>query len=96
MSTIDKQRIAAVTKLETMGFTFDGNEWQPPQDIQMPNTGPWADADALHAQLVHRADALAGCIEGSLEEAVRLALTEAIDGYESVRWPDGKEPNGKG
>jgi hypothetical protein len=29
----------------------------------------WTQADALHALLVKRADALMGCIEGSEEEA---------------------------
>ena len=82
--------------LEARGYIFDGIDWQPPADFAMSTTGAWAEADALHALLVQRADALGGCIEGSLEEAVRLALTEAIDGYELVRWPDGKVPDGKG
>jgi len=27
MSTIDKQRIAAVSKLEQLGYTFAGDDW---------------------------------------------------------------------
>ena len=29
MSTIDKQRIAAVRKLEQLGYTFAGDDWDP-------------------------------------------------------------------
>jgi hypothetical protein len=53
-------------------------------------------ADALHGALVRRADALAGCTEG-LDEAAELeAIADVLDAYESKRWPDVKEPGGKG
>jgi hypothetical protein len=46
--------------------------------------------------LVRRADDLEGCPENS-EEARELAMiTEALEAYESKRWPDGKVPGGKG
>jgi hypothetical protein len=95
MSMIDKERIAAVRKLQAIGYTFDGADWQPPADPQGPKLVAWAEADALYAQLVQLADTLDGCAEGSLPEAVRYALTEAIDGYQSVRWPQGRVADGK-
>ena len=57
---------------------------------------PAAVTDQMHALLVARADELVGCTEGSPEEAELAALADAIDGYEAVRWPDGKAPGGKG
>jgi hypothetical protein len=57
---------------------------------------PAAVTDQMHALLVARADELMGCTEGSPEEAELAALADAIDGYEAVRWPDGKAPGGKG
>ena len=53
-------------------------------------------ADKMHALLVERADELMGCTEDSPEEAELATLTDAIEAYEAVRWPDGKEPGGKG
>jgi hypothetical protein len=35
-----------------------------------------------------------GCTEGSPEEAELAALADAIYGYESMRWPDGKIEGG--
>jgi hypothetical protein len=56
---------------------------------------PSAVTDQMHALLVARADELMGCTEGSTEEAELAALADAIDGYEAVRWPDGKAAGGK-
>ena len=63
-------------------------------------TPAWAEllqtpADKMHALLVERADALMGCTEGSPEEAELATLTDVIEGYEAVRWPDGKLARGK-
>ena len=54
------------------------------------------EADAMHALLVLRVDALMGCTEGSEEEEELSAITDAIEAYEAKRWPDGKIPGGKG
>jgi len=53
-------------------------------------------ADTMHALLVTRADALMGCTEGSAEEKELARLTDAIEAYETIRWPEGKIPGGKG
>jgi hypothetical protein len=98
ISSIDKQRIAAVAKLKELGYTFslpDG--WTPPASF--PGAGSvltTAESDAMHAVLMRRADALQGCGEGSPEEVELEGIVNAIDAYEARRWPDGKEPGGKG
>jgi hypothetical protein len=46
--------------------------------------------DRMHTLLVARADALLGCCEGSSEETELADLADAIDAYESVRWPNGR------
>ena len=92
MSTIDKQRVAAVRKLEGMGYTFADGDWMHPANDAV---GP-AITDHLHAELVKLADDLAGCTESSAEEGELEAITDAIEAYEAVRWPYGKRDSGKG
>ena len=93
MSNIDRQRVAAVRKLEALGYRYEGDEWVGPS---VTNQSILAEADAILSALVLRADALEGCIEGSEEEAELAIMTDAIAAYEAVRWPTGKEPGGKG
>jgi hypothetical protein len=99
VSNIDKQRVAAVQKLETLGYSYQGGEWVPasaPPAAAGPRSLMTAESDAMHSALVQRADALEGCIEGSEEELELAAITDAIEAYEAVRWPGGKELGGKG
>lgn len=93
MGNIDKQRIEAVRTLERSGYCFDGVEWVAPAgSLKTPPQSTDA-ADAMHALLILRADKLAGCTEGSEEEA---ELAGAVEAYEAVRWPGGKIEGGKG
>ena len=50
----------------------------------------------MHPLLILRADKLAGCSEGSEEEAELEMITNAVEAYEVVRWSDGKVDGGKG
>ena len=61
MSNIDKQRITAVRTLVDMGYVFL-DEWIAPMGQTAPAT---AEADAMHALLVRRADELEYCAENS-------------------------------
>jgi len=90
---IDRQRIAAVRVLETLGYVYKDGEWLPPAVSPLLLT---SEADAMHRALVLRADALAGCIEGSDEESEFKAIFDVIETYEAKRWPAGKIPGGKG
>jgi hypothetical protein len=68
-----------------MGHRFRDDTWLAPD-----STGGSPEADALHALLVHRADQLEGCIEGSAEEHEFSAIVSAIVAYEKKRWPEGR------
>jgi hypothetical protein len=83
MSTIDRQRVAAVRKLEAMGYTFAAGDWmQPANDAVAPVI-----TDALHALLVRRADALVSCTEGSDEEAeLAYKANKASNGNGGLKW----------
>jgi len=94
MSTVDKQRIAAVTKLEQLGYTFAGDDWMHPGN-DAAAIAPTI-TDELHAMLVKRADDLQGCPVGSDKERELAAIERAISAYEAVRWPTGKIAGRKG
>jgi hypothetical protein len=92
---IDRQRIAAVRALETLGYSYRAGGWMAPVGAATP-LSLLAKADAMHGALMRRADALAGCTDGSDEEAEIRATVDAIEAYEIKRWPLGKEPGCKG
>ena len=50
----------------------------------------------MHALLVQRADMLESCLEGSEEERELARITDAIEAYEALRWPEGRVSRGKG
>jgi hypothetical protein len=73
---VDKQRIAAIRKLEQLGYTFAGDDW-----THSANDGAAIAptiTDELHAMLVKRADDLEGCPAGSDEEHELAAIERAI------------------
>src|SRR5437588_9636204 len=77
MSNIDRQRVAAVRKLEAMGYTFAAGDWMQPAND--PAAVVPAITDDLLTTLVKRADELMGCTEGSDEEPQLTAFTDAIE-----------------
>jgi hypothetical protein len=93
MSEIDRRRIAAVSILEALGYAFRADRWHPP--VHAPSAAV-PEADAMHSLLVQRADVLIGCTDGSGDQDELEAIGEAIEAYESARWPDGKVDGGKG
>ena len=93
MSDIDRQRIAGVKMLLGLGFAWHEGRWVKPASLAAALV---PEADALHALLVDRADRLVACTENSEEEDELLTIGEAIEAYELKRWPEGREPGGKG
>jgi hypothetical protein len=93
MSTVDKQRIAAVRELEQLGYPCAAGGWMHLSNGMSPAS---AITDALHALLVKRSDDLEGCTEGSDEEHELAAITDAIEAYQAVRWPLGRTQGGEG
>jgi hypothetical protein len=98
MSEIDRKRIAGVRFLEAAGHLFDGRDWHaPPAPSALPGlVGLMDDADAMHALLVLRADALAGALEGTEACTELERIADTVARYEAKRWPDGKVDGGKG
>ena len=84
--------------LQSLEYSYRNDEWRPPA-AAATHLSSLAQADALHAALMLWADALAGCIERSHEEAEFRVVIDAIEPYEAIRWPLGKDPavpSGKG
>ena len=94
MSEIDRQRIAAVSTLEALGYEFRRGKWNPPLDAA-GGTEAWPEADQLHALLIDRADGLIGCPDGSADQDELVAIGEALEAYEGRRWPQGWTDDGK-
>jgi hypothetical protein len=46
----------------------------------------------MHGALMRRADALAGCSDGSHADAELKAIVDLIEAYEAKRWPLGEDP----
>jgi len=95
MNTIDKQRIAAVVKLEELGYTYSSAHGWAEYGTTTASSGAvlsTEECDAMHAVLMRRADALQGCSGGSPEEVELEMIINAIEAYEAKRWPDGMEP----
>jgi len=57
---------------------------------------PLMEADAMHALLVTRADALMGATDESDGATELQEITDAVKAYEMKRRPRGKVPGGKG
>jgi hypothetical protein len=96
---VDRQRVAAVRTLQALGYLYWDGEWVPPATATTP-LSLLAEADAQHAALMRRADALAGRTEvAPTREGELEAIVDAIEAYEARRWPLGKDPavpHGKG
>jgi hypothetical protein len=91
MNTIDRQIMSAARALE--------DDEAPSRFLAPAATAPGPmlrAADSMLAVLASRADALVGCTEGSPEEEELASITDAIESYQAVRWPEGKIPGGKG
>jgi hypothetical protein len=98
MGTIDKQRIAAVEILASQGYRFENGAWTRTRPV-LPDfdvDGLMADADAMHALLILRADALSGHTENSDEAAELQRVADTLERYEAKRWPSGRADGGKG
>jgi hypothetical protein len=91
MGEIDRQRVSAVKKLQELGMAWYGGAWQEPNYKEF-----LAEADAMHALLVKRADDLEGSADGSPEDAELASIIDVVEAYEAKRWPLGKIPGGKG
>jgi len=85
MGEIDRQGISAVKKLHELGLAWHGGTWRTVGGGDLI-----AEADAMHAMLVRRADDLEGCSNGSPEQAVLASIVYAIEAYEEKTLADGE------
>ena len=98
MNEIDRQRIAAVSTLEALGYEFRSGRWNPPLGPLGAGGGSGSrpEADQLHALLIARADALIGCPDGSADQDELVAIGEALEAYEGRRSPTGRAGGRRG
>ena len=86
MSTIDRQRIAAVATLEALGYVWSDNDWQRPSEAPGLRTPTFlATADAWHDELSGQCEDLAGCRADSPEAAELERITALLQAYETAR-----------
>ena len=83
--TIDRQRIAAVKVLETIGYKWREGSWQAPAGT---TASVMPVADAMYGVIREHVDALAGAPEGSDEELELIRLADLVAAYEAIREPD--------
>ena len=92
MSTIDRQRIAAVKTLEAMGYRFRlTTNGLPPTQL--------ADHRKLTPCMRYSSTAQTGWMvapKARRRSRSYSAIVSAIVAYEQRRWPDGKTAGGKG
>ena len=81
MSNIDRQRVAAVRKLEGMGYTFAAGDWMHPANYAV-------------ARAACAAGRPCRCPDGQACELEDIA--DAVQAYEAMRWPGGRTDGGKG
>ena len=91
--TVDRQRIRAVELLTTLGYIWRGEEWVA--KASDANDRSIVAAESMRVILMDRLEALAGCTEGSDEEAQLVAVCAQLDEYETILWPEGKIIGGK-
>jgi hypothetical protein len=77
--------------VHSLGFSYGNGTWHPPVAGPSQALPLIAEADAMHAALVRRTDALTNCLKGFEEEAELRVIADALQAYEAKRWPRWKE-----
>ena len=92
--SVDRQRIRAVELLAALGYNWRDGKWIA--EGCDDDRRRVAVAESMHGVLMDRLEALAGCTEGSAEEAELVEVCAQLDEYETLLWPEGKIIGGKG
>jgi len=92
---IDRKRVAAVRTLEALGYTYCKGEWLAPPAVAGTPLRMTAEVDATQGKFMQRLDAVAGCTEGSSEEAELRAIVDLIEACECTWGPLGKDPTAR-
>jgi hypothetical protein len=99
---VDRKRIAAVRKLERLGYRYREGERVLPAGASPSRQ--LADADSMQGMLMRRDDALAGCTNSgehhmrcgeitASRRCLKHGTHDAIEAYEAKRWPLGGDPS---